>query len=384
MITCRAKDIPPFIVMDILERAQEMERSGRDVIHLEIGEPDFDTPEVVKEAGRQAITDGHTHYTHSLGIMELREAIAEDYHKRYGVTVSPANIIVTAGTSPAMLMIFATLLEAGDEVVFSNPHYACYPNFVRFFEANPVFVNVDENDGFQYRPEVIKERITDRTRAVFVNSPANPTGTVLTPDRMAEIASAGRLVISDEIYHGLIYGDAKDHTMLEYTDECVVINGFSKLYAMTGWRLGYIIAPERFIRPMQKIQQNFFISASSVSQKAGVTALTKAHDDVARMRQTYADRRRFLIKGLKDLGFKIPVEPLGAFYVLVNARHLNADSYKLAFDILEKARVGVTPGIDFGTNAEGYLRFSYANSVENIEEGLRRLGSYLEGCDPAP
>jgi aspartate/methionine/tyrosine aminotransferase len=383
MITCRAKDIPSFIVMDILERAQEMERSGLDVIHLEIGEPDFDTPEVVKEAGRRAITDGHTHYTHSLGIMDLREAIAEDYHKRYGVDVSPTNIIVTAGTSPAMLMIFAALLEAGDEVVFSNPHYACYPNFVNFFEANPVFVNVDESDGFQYRPERIKEKITDRTRAVFVNSPANPTGTVLTPDRMADIASAGRLVISDEIYHGLIYGDAKDHTMLEYTDECVVINGFSKLYAMTGWRLGYIIAPERFIRPMQKIQQNFFISASSVAQVAGVAALTEAHEDVARMRDTYAERRRFLLKGLRDLGFKIPVEPLGAFYVLVNARHLNADSYRLAFDILEKARVGVTPGIDFGTNAEGYLRFSYANSVENIEEGLRRLGGYLEGCEPA-
>lgn len=384
MITRRAKDIPSFIVMDILERAQEMERSGADVIHLEIGEPDFDTPEVVKEAGRRAITDGHTHYTHSQGIMELREAIAEDYRKRYGVDVSPANIIVTAGTSPAMLMIFSALLEAGDEVIFSNPHYACYPNFVNFFDANPVFVNVNESDGFQYRPEVIKERITDRTRAVFVNSPANPTGTVLTPDRMADIASSGRLVISDEIYHGLIYGDATDHTMLEYTDECVVINGFSKLYAMTGWRLGYIIAPERFIRPMQKIQQNFFISASSVAQKAGVVALTKAHEDVARMRQTYAERRGFLVKGLRDLGFKIPVEPFGAFYVLVNARRLNEDSYQLAFDILEKARVGVTPGIDFGTNAEGYLRFSYANSIENIEEGLRRLGNYLEECGLTP
>ena len=383
MITRRATDIPSFIVMDILERAQEMERSGIDVIHLEIGEPDFDTPEVVKEAGRRAISDGHTHYTHSQGIMELREAIAEDYHKRYGVDVSPSNIIVTAGTSPAMLMIFSTLLEAGDEVIFSNPHYACYPNFVNFFEATPVFVNLDESDGFQYRPEAIKGKITDRTRAVFVNSPANPTGTVLTPDRMADIASAGRLVISDEIYHGLIYGDAKDHTMLEYTDECVVINGFSKLYAMTGWRLGYIIAPERFIRPMQKIQQNFFISASSVSQKAGLVALTEAHDDVARMRQTYAERRNFLVKGLRELGFNIPVEPFGAFYVLVNAKHLNEDSYKLAFDILEKAHVGVTPGIDFGTNAEGYLRFSYANSVDNIEEGLRRLGTYLEGCDTA-
>jgi (5-formylfuran-3-yl)methyl phosphate transaminase len=380
MVTCRARDIPPFIVMDILEKAQELERAGNNIIHLEIGEPDFDTPECIKEAGRKAITDGHTHYTHSLGMLELREAISEHYENRYHVRVTPDRIIVTAGTSPAMLMMFAALLEAGDEVILSNPHYACYPNFMTFFGAVPAFVNIRENDGFQFLPEDISSRLSERTKAVFINTPANPTGVVLSPDRMQRIADMAPLVISDEIYHGLVYGDEREHSILEYTDRAFVVNGFSKLYAMTGWRLGYLIAPAEFIRPIQKIHQNFFISANAVAQKAGVTALKEAGDDVERMRTTYDQRRRFLIQGLRDLGFDIKVEPTGAFYVLVNARHLNTDSYCLAFDILDKAHVGVTPGIDFGTNAEGYLRFSYANSVENIAEGLRRLKDYLDGC----
>ena len=275
-------------------------------------------------------------------------------------------------------MIFAALLEADDEVIVSNPHYACYPNFIRFFQGRPVFVNVREDDGFQYRPEEIQGRLTQRTKAVFINSPANPTGTLLSPERMRRIADLAPLVISDEIYHGLVYGEDREHSILEFSDRAIVINGFSKLYAMTGWRLGYLIAPEEFIRPLQKIQQNFFISANSVSQWAGVAALREAGPDVERMRTIYDERRRFLIQGLRDLGFRIPVEPTGAFYVLVNARHLNPDSYRLAFDILERARVGVTPGIDFGANAEGYLRFSYATSVDNIAEGLRRLKGYLD------
>ena len=384
MVTCRANDIPPFIVMDILERAQAIERSGSDVIHLEIGEPDFDTPDCIKEAGKKAIEDGHTHYTHSLGVLELREAIADFCREQYGATVSPDNIVVTSGTSPGMLMIFAALLEAGDEVILSNPHYSCYPNFMNFFNAQPVFVDVDESDGFQYRPEDIQRHISDRTRAVFINSPANPTGTLLSPERMKRIVEIAPLVISDEIYHGLVYGEDREHSVLELTDEAIVINGFSKAFAMTGWRLGYIIAPQRYIRPIQKIQQNFFISPSSVSQMAGIAALKEAGPDVKRMNAVYDERRRFLIAGLRDLGFKIGVEPTGAFYMLVNARHLNPDSFRLAFDILERAHVAVTPGIAFGTNAEGYLRFSYANSLENIEEGLKRLGRYLEDCEPAP
>lgn len=377
MITARARNIPPFIVMDVAEKAEQMQRAGCHVIHLEIGEPDFDTPECIKAATTRALAEGRTHYSHSLGLWELREAIAEDYLRRYGVHVSPDQIIVTSGTSPAMFMLFATLLEAGDEVILSNPHYACYPNFIRFFQGRPVFVNVYEDDGFQLHPDQVQARLSDKTRAVFINSPANPTGQLLSPDRMQALTELGQLVISDEIYHGLVYGPDPEHSILEYTDRAVVLNGFSKLYAMTGFRLGYIIAPAVFIRPMQKIQQNFFISAATPAQWAGVTALREAGEDVARMRAIYDQRRRFLIQGLIRLGFNIKVEPRGAFYILVNARHLHHDSYALAFDILEKAHVGVSPGIDFGANAEGYLRFSYANSMENIAEGLRRLEEYL-------
>ncbi len=377
MVSTRALEIPPFIVMDVLERAHALERQGKHIIHLEVGEPDFDTPQCIKDAACRALERNETHYTHSMGLPELREAIAEHYHARYGVSVSPDHVIVTSGTSPAMLLLFSALLEEGDEVIISNPYYACYPNFVRFLKANPVFVNVYEEDGFQFRPTSIRERITSRTKAVIVNSPSNPTGNLLSGDRMNEVASLDVMVISDEIYHGLVY-EGREHSILEFTDRAFVLNGFSKLYAMTGWRLGYLIAPKEFVRPMQKMQQNFFISANSFVQWGGVAALREAHEDVRRMTALYDERRRFMISRLRALGFGISVEPTGAFYVLANARHLGRDSYELAFDILEKALVGVTPGIDFGSNAEGYLRFSYANSLDNIREGMNRLEEYLK------
>jgi aspartate/methionine/tyrosine aminotransferase len=375
-ITERARNITPFIAMDVLERAHDLEMQGRDIIHLEVGEPDFPTPQCICDAAILAIKEEKTHYTHSLGLIELREAICEDYKEKYGVDVSPDQVIITSGTSPGILMLYSTLLERGDEIILSNPHYPCYPNFAIFLNARPVFVDVYEEDGFQYRPEEIEAKITPRTRAVLINSPANPTGNLLPADRMKRIAELGPYVISDEIYHGLVYGE-KEHTILEFTDKAFVINGFSKLYAMTGWRLGYLIAPQEFVRPMQKIQQNFFISAGSVAQWAGLAALKKAGADVERMRSVYNERRQYMVRRLKELGFGLPVEPGGAFYVFVNARHLSSDSYALAFDILEKAGVGVTPGIDFGKNAEGYLRFSYANSIGNIEKGLDRLEKYL-------
>ncbi len=375
----RAKDIPPFIVMDVLEKAQELEAQGRHIIHLEIGEPDFPTPKCICDAAEEAILEGHTHYTHSLGLIELREAISRHYFEKYGVKVSPNQVIVTSGTSPALFMIFAALLDAGDEMIISDPHYPCYPNFVNFLKAKPVCVNVHEEDGFQYRSEDIRKWIGPRTKAVLINSPCNPTGTLLSPDRMGAISELGPYVISDEIYHGLVYGE-KEHSVLEFTDRAFVLNGFSKAFAMTGWRLGYVIAPPEFLRPLQKIQQNFFISAGSISQWAGIAALTKAADDVAQMRAVYDERRKYLLQRLKALGFVLKVEPKGAFYVLVNARHLAEKSYSLAFDILEKAGVGISPGIDFGQNAEGYLRISYANSIENIKEGMNRLESYLKEC----
>ena len=377
MIAKRAAEMTSFIVMDVLEKAHEMERQGIDIIHLEVGEPDFDTPQCIKDAAEKALKDGFTHYTHSLGILELREAICEYYANTYRVSIDPGQIIITSGTSPAMFMLFSTILEENDEVIISDPHYACYPNFIKFLKGIPVTIAVYEDDGFQYRTAAIKKKISNKTRGIFINSPSNPTGNLLSAERMQKIAELSPYIISDEIYHGLVYGD-KEHSILEFTDRAFVFNGFSKLYAMTGFRLGYVIAPKKFIRPMQKIQQNFFISANAMVQMAGVAALKYAADDVKNMKNTYDQRRQYMIKRLREIGFGITVEPTGAFYVFANAKHLGNDSYKLAFEILENAHVGVTPGIDFGQNGEGYIRFSYANSLENIKEGMRRIETYLK------
>jgi len=378
MITGRIKDISSFIVMDVLEKAHEMERKGIDVIHLEVGEPDFDTPACIRSAMEKAFKDGHTHYTHSLGSMELREEIGQYYFDKYGVSIDPDQIAVCSGTSPAMLAVFSVLLEKGDQVIISDPHYACYPNLIKFFQAEPLTVNVYEKDGFQFRPESISEKITSRTKAILINSPSNPTGTLLSEKRTKAIARMSPWILSDEIYHGLVY-ESTEHSILEFTDKAFVFNGFSKLFAMTGLRLGYLIAPKPFIRSIQKFQQNFFICANSVIQLAGIAALRDAGDDVARMKKIYNKRRKYMIRRLRKMGFSIPVEPTGAFYVFVNARHIASDSYRLAFDILERAHIGVAPGIDFGKNGEGFLRFCYANSLENIAEGMNRLEKYLNG-----
>lgn len=385
MVSMRTQEMSSFIVMDVLERASEMERRGVSVIHLEVGEPDFDAPACVKEAVCQALEDGHTHYTHSLGLFELREAISRYYKLTYDVSVDPDQVLITSGSSPAILLIFAALLDPGDQVILSDPHYACYPNFIRFVQGEPVMIPVSEEDGFQFKPEAISSKITAKTKAIFINSPSNPTGNLLSAKRMKEIAAIATAtdelyIVSDEIYHGLVY-EGKEHSILEFTDRAFVVNGFSKQFAMTGLRLGYLIAPKAYLRPIQKCQQNFFISANSVIQKAGVAALNSAGEYVANMRATYNQRRQYMIQRLKDLGFGITREPTGAFYVFANAKHLSTDSYTLAFDILEKAHVGVSPGIDFGSHGEGYLRFSYANSLENIAAGLDRIEAYLRSRD---
>jgi len=375
-IARRAQGIEPFLAVEVFERAQALERQGIDVIHLEFGEPDFETPAMIQEAAQKAIKDGRTKYAHSLGILPLREAIAEHYRERYGVEVSPDQILVSAGTSPAMLLLFTVLLDPGDQVILSDPHYACYPNFVRYAEGEPLYVNVDEEDAFQYQPDRIRNRLSPRVKAILVNSPANPTGTVLLPDRMAQVAELGPWVVSDEIYHGLSY-EGTEHSILEFTDRAFVLNGFSKAFAMTGWRLGYMIAPKPFIRTLQKAYQNFFISTNEFVQWAAVAALREAGEEVARFRRIFDERRRAMIAGLRRIGLGVGSEPTGAFYVLANAKRFTQNSYQFAFQILEGAHVGVTPGIDFGQNAEGYLRFSYANSLPRIEEGLERIGRFL-------
>lgn len=375
-VSQRSRQIPPFLVMDVLERAMDMAACGADVIHLEVGEPDFDTPSNITDAGIMALKSGKTHYTSSTGIPELKKAISEYHSRKYGVDVDPQCVIVTSGSSPAILLALAALLDPGDEIILSDPHYACYPNFVRFLGGNPVFVNVYPEEGFQLSPERVQKAITGRTKAIMVNSPSNPTGTIMTPENMEKLSGLGVPIISDEIYHGLVY-EGHERTILEFTRNAFVVNGFSKLFAMTGWRLGYLICLPEFVRPVQKMSQNFFISAADFIQYAGVEALTHSSTETDRMRNIFNDRRILMLKRLREIGFEISSDPVGAFYILADARKFSSDSYKFAFEILEDARVGVTPGIDFGENAEGFIRFSYTNSAENILEGLNRLDRYL-------
>ncbi|HOX27634.1 MAG TPA: pyridoxal phosphate-dependent aminotransferase [bacterium] len=373
----KAKNIKAFLVMEIMEKAEEMERRGENIVHLEVGEPDFDTPQAVIEAAKNALNSGKTHYTHSMGLLELRQAISEDYKLRYGVEVDPECIIVTSGTSAAMSLIFSVLVKPGSEVLITDPHYACYPNFIRFADGIPKLVRVDEKNGFQYEASSLKNAISEKTCGVLINSPGNPSGTLIGAETLKEIADVDTQIISDEIYHGLVYGE-KAHSILEYTSDAFVINGFSKLYAMTGWRVGYLIAPKHCIRTMQKLHQNFYISANSFVQWAAIAALKETKEDIERMVATYDKRRRFLLDELKSMDIKIPFEPRGAFYVMVNMSHISTDSYKLAFDILDKAKVAIAPGIDFGPGGEGYIRICYANSIENIAEGMKRLRKFIE------
>jgi aspartate/methionine/tyrosine aminotransferase len=378
-VSKRADAIRPFVVMDIVARAKELEAQGRDIVRLEIGDPDFATPEVIAKAGEAAIQQGSTHYTQSLGLPDLRDAIARHYFASYGARVDPADIIVTQGTSPAMLLVFGALLDPGDEVIMPDPCYPAYPNYVSFLGGTPKLVRVHAEDGFRYRAADLKAAIGPRTKAVMINSPSNPTGAVLSASDLREVAAvadeAGIHVVSDEIYHGLTFcGD--EHSIVEYTDRCFVLNGFSKTYAMTGWRLGYLIAPREFVRPAEKIQQNFFLAANAFVQQAGVVALTEAKDDLARMRKTYDERRRFLVPALRELGLLVESEPCGAFYVFADARAWGEDSLALSRSILEEAGVACAPGIDFGEGGEGFLRFSYATSMERLAEGVRRLGEW--------
>jgi (5-formylfuran-3-yl)methyl phosphate transaminase len=380
LISQRSAKIPPFYVMEILERAHEMEAEGTHVVHLEVGEPDFETPEAVRQAACQALDEGMTHYTHSLGIPALRGAIARHYNERYGLDVSPDNVVVTNGTSLAMVLIFSALLNPGDELILSNPCYACYPNILEFVGGVPRYVDVFEEDGFNYRPSDIERRLAPAVKGVMINSPGNPTGIVMSSGEMREVkeAVAGRAyIISDEIYHGLVY-EGREHSILEYTDHSFVLNGFSKLYAMTGWRLGYVICPPQFIRPIQKIQQNLLICANSFVQWAGIAALEQTAQETSEMVRVYDERRRFLLGRIREMGFGVAVEPTGAFYILANAKKFTDNAYDFCCEVLESAHVAIAPGTDFGSGGEGYVRFSYANSLDNIKEGAARLEKYLE------
>jgi len=371
------ENLSPFYVMEVLEHAKKLESEGRDIIHFEVGEPDFITPGEICESAIESIKSGETKYTESLGIPELRETIAKNYNKNYGQNIPYSNVVVSSGSSPAIFMSILSVINPGDEVIITDPHYACYPQIIKIAGGVPRKVRVSEENGFQIDVSEIKRSITDKTKAIILNSPSNPTGAIIEEQVFKEIAELGVLIISDEIYHGLEYTKKAD-SVYQFTDNAFVINGFSKLYAMTGWRLGYIIAPEKFIRPIQKLQQNLFISPNPFVQKAGITAIEKAKESADLMVKEFDERRKLMLSELKKSGFKIVNDPEGAFYVFLNVSQFAANSYNLSFDILNKAGVAVTPGIDFGDGGEGFIRLSYATSRELIVEGVNRLAGYFK------
>ncbi len=381
-VSKRARAVRPFVVMDVVARAKELESLGRDIVRLEIGDPDLPTPDIVTKAAERAMESGDTGYTQSAGLPSLREAVASHYHERYDVAVDPENIVVTQGTSPAMLLVFGALLDPGDEVVISDPGYPAYSNYVEFLGGVARRVRVRAEEGFRFRPDEIRAAITERTRAIMINSPANPMGTVLPAEDIAELAAiaeeTGVWIVSDEIYHGLQF-EGRERSILEFTDRAFVLNGFSKAYAMTGWRLGYLIAPKEFVRPCEVIQQNFFLCANHFVQVAGTVALTQAQGEVVRMRAVYDERRKYIVPALRELGLRIDTEPTGAFYVFADARAWGDDSLSLAGRILEEAGVSAAPGIDFGPGGEGFLRFSYAASLDRLHEGVSRIAQWREG-----
>lgn len=369
-------EITSFLAVEVFQAAQVLEAKGRDVVHLEFGEPDFPTPEVVCAAATEALKAGKTRYTHSLGITPLRETICGYHNAKYGLAIEPDQVLVSGGTSILAFLLMTLLLEPGDEVLLTDPSYACYANFIRLARGVPVMVPIHERDGFQLDPARVKAAITPRTKALLICSPANPTGVVMRPEVMADLAGLGVPIISDEIYHGLVYG-GEARSILEFTDRAFVLNGYSKYFAMTGWRLGYMIFPRHLMAPVMKMHQNVMISATEFSQHAAIAAMTEALPVCEGYVREYDRRRVYMIERLAKIGLDLKYEPAGAFYVFADARRYGDDSLKLAMEILNEAGVALTPGADFGPNGEGYLRFSYANSMENISTALDRLEPFL-------
>ena len=381
-LATRMAAIAPFEVMEIQTLARAQEALGRDVIHLEIGEPDFRTPAPIVEAARRALDTQPMNYTSALGMAPLREAIARFYGERYGVAVPAERIVVTAGSSAALLLAFGVLLDAGDEVLLSDPGYPCNRHFVSALGGVPRGVPVDAASRYQLTPDLARAAWTPRTRIAMVATPSNPTGTVVEPEEIAALAALARergaTLLVDEIYHGLTYGrDAR--TALEAGDDVFVINSFSKYFQMTGWRLGWMVVPEGYVREIEKLAQNLFISPSTIAQHAALAAF--APETIAILearRRELAERRDYLLPALDLLGFRVPVKPAGAFYLYADCSGLAGDSFAYARRVLEDAGVAITPGKDFGTNRpEKHVRIAYTQPVARLEEAVARLGEFL-------
>ena len=383
-IARRMDENAPFHVVEIFNRVGELECAGHSVINLCIGEPDFPTPQPMLDAAAKALQAGRFPYTASLGIAELRSAIAKFYCDRHQIKIAPERIAVTAGASAALLLTMGVLINHGDEVLLTDPGYPCNHQFVRAMGGKPIGVPVGSADGYQLNAALIEQHWTAATAAVLVASPANPTGTMIHADAMADLIAAvhdrgGRLIV-DEIYLALSYGNA-GQTALSLSDEVFIINSFSKYFQMTGWRLGWIVAPSAYVKAIEKLSQNLFISNSAIAQQVALAGFESATLEILESRKKeFQARRDYLIPALKDLGFGIPVTPEGAFYIYADCSKFTNDSYRFAWDLLEKAHVAVTPGIDFGVHhAQRHVRFSYCASLEQLKEGLSRIKRYVGG-----
>ena len=373
----RIEEITPFMVMEVLERAKELEREGRDIVHMEIGEPDLPPPPRVFEILKNL--DGKPlGYTDSFGLWELREAIARHYWETYRVEISPERVIVTTGTSGGFSLIFSALFEVGEGIVFTDPGYPCYKNFARVYCLKPVAAPIGKESDYELTPDIL-DSLKESFKGFLVTSPSNPVGNVYKRETLKALVEyahqKGKIFISDEIYHGLNYS-APVHTALEFGDDVIVVNGFSKYFCMPGFRLGWVIVPQRFTRPLKLVAQNLFISPPTVSQLAALGAL-EDKDYLKKVRQTFKARRDYLYNELQKL-FDIPVEPQGAFYIWADVGRYGTSGYRFSTKLLEEAGVATAPGVDFGkNNTQTFVRFSYTSCLERLKEGVERLKGFL-------
>ncbi len=381
-IADRMSHIHAFHVMDLLGRARQLEAQGRSIIHMEIGEPDFESPAPVVEAGIAALKAGHTHYTPATGLPALRQAISGHYRYRYDVDIDPARIIVTPGASGALQLAFGVLFNPGDHILMADPSYPCNRHFAYFFGATPTGIPVDEHSDYQLTVALLEQHWSDMATGVMLASPSNPTGTLMAGDTMNDIYQfvhhRQAHMIVDEIYHGLVYDD-ETNTALKVADDIFVINSFSKFFGMTGWRVGWLVAPQAYVRECDKLAQNIFLAASTPAQYAALASFSPASRAILESRRDeFKQRRDFLLPALRELGFGLPVTPQGAFYLYADCSRFTDNSYEFSQALLEQAGVAITPGIDFGKNRpERYVRFAYTNSIDKLKQGVDRLAGFI-------